>query len=267
VVSPWPSFGVYRSLAEARQRPFVPVPLDARGAPCLPALEEALKGWTGSSGTVFVANPNNPTGTSVPVEELRAVAARHPRWLWVVDEAYVEFSTQPRGFQACLPLPANVAVVRTFSKVYALAGLRVGYAVGEGWALKALGRLGDPMPVSRPALAAALGALEDTRRRDRVVRAVRGRREELSQGLQKRGFSVHPSETNFLLVEPPPEVSAEELYGALRREGIRVRRGADLGFPGHLRISVGSGPQHRRLWAVLDRYRMPSSAPSFEASS
>ncbi len=259
VVSPWPSFGIYRMLAQARGRTFATVDLDAGLAADPGALAAAAEGQ-GRPGTILLANPNNPTGGARPRADYLAMAAALPGWLVVIDEAYGEFREEVEPTAGVRHWPPNVVVAKTFSKLQALAGLRVGYAVGPGWALRAVSRLGDEMAVGTLAAAAARAALADGARLARVRAASLGRRRQLIAALSARGFRAPPSQTNFVLAMPPPGVDADELRQALWREGIRTRRGADLGAPGHIRISLGSGPQQRRLLATLDRLlaRTPS---------
>jgi histidinol-phosphate aminotransferase len=251
VVAPWPSFSVYRVLAAGRGRAFVTTEL----GPDLSADPEALLDAAerqGRPGTVLLANPNNPTGGARPREQYLDLATRLPGWLVVIDEAYGEFRDVPEATAGVADWPANVVVAKTLSKLQALAGLRVGYAVGPGWALQAIARLGDEMAVGTVAAAGALAALDDGVRLARVRRASIGRRRQLTEALRARGFDVPATQTNFVLVRPPIGVDADLLHAALGREGIRCRRGGDLGAPGRIRISLGDGPRQRRLLACLD---------------
>lgn len=251
IVVPWPSFSVYRMLAEARGRTLVRVDLDGERRPDPEAIAAAAAAQ-GRPGTVLIANPNNPTGVGRRREELMAMAAAMPSWLVVIDEAYAEFRSPVEPMADVASWPPNAVVARTLSKLHGLAGLRVGYAVGPGWALRAVARMGDEMSVGTLAAAAAVAAVTDRARLKRVRAAILGRRERLAAGLSARGFRVAPSETNFLLVEPPPGLDALAWAEALRERGVRVRRGRDLGVEGALRVSVGSGPMQRRLFAAVD---------------
>jgi len=251
VVSPWPSFSVYPVLARARGRVFDRVALDPAGAADPGALVDAANRQT-RPGTVLLANPNNPTGAARVREDFLAMARRLPGWLVVIDEAYAEFRDEVEPSAGVDTWPENVIVARTMSKLHAVAGMRVGYAVGRGWAVEAVHRIGDEMSVSSLSLAAARAAIADTVRLDRVRSAVRGRRAQLTAGLERRGFSVRPSQTNFVLAAPPAGVDVDRLHADLRAAGVWIRRGVDLGVPGTLRVSVGSGPQHRAFFAFLD---------------
>lgn len=260
VVSPWPSFSVYRLLAEARGRTFVTVDLDAGLSADPTALAHAADAQ-GRPGTILLANPNNPTGGARPRGDYLAMAQALPGWLVVVDEAYGEFRDVVEPRSGVREWPANVVVAKTFSKLQALAGLRVGYAVGGGWALRAVARMGDEMAVGTLAAAAARAAIADRDRLARVRRASLGRRRQLTDALRARGFTVPDSQTNFVLARPPAGVDADALRDALGREGIRTRRGSDLGAPGHIRISLGSGAQQRRFVRTLDRLLTPAPSP------
>ena len=252
VVAPWPSFSVYPILARARGRVFATVPPDDHGAADPDTLAELALSQA-RPGTVLLANPNNPTGGGRPREAYIAMARRLPAWLVVVDEAYADFRDVLEPTAGVDTWPENMIVARTLSKLHGLAGLRVGYAVGRGWGIKAVTDMGDEMSVGTLAVAGARASLADTARLGRVRAVSLGRRRQMTRLLMDLGFEVGPSETNFLLVRPPEGVDADRLWERLRQEGVRLRRGRDLGVPGALRISLGSGPQVRTLMTVLSR--------------
>ena len=260
VVSPWPSFSVYRILARARGRTFVTVDLDAGLSADPEALRQAAESQ-GRPGTLLLANPNNPTGGARPRADYLAMAEALPGWLVVIDEAYGEFRDVVEPTRGLDAWPENVVVAKTLSKLQALAGLRVGYAVGRGWGIRAIECLGDEMAVGTVSAAAARAALADGRRLARVRAASLGRRRQLTEALRQRGFAVPTSQTNFVLATPPPGVDAEALRDALWAEGIRTRRGADLGAPGRIRVSLGNGAQQRRLLGAIDRLLVGTSKP------
>lgn len=256
VVAAWPGFGVYRDLADARGRAFVPVTLAGDGsadAANLVAVGRSLS-EKGPPGVIFAANPNNPTGTGTSRDALADVARSLPGWLVIVDEAYAEFRDVPDPETLPTGWPEGAVIARTLSKLYGLAGLRVGYAVGRGWGIERLVRYGDSIPVGTLTVAAARAALApgNAARLRRVRRLVIARRHELIGALKKRGFSVHPSETNFVLATPPGACDADGMANTLRAMGVMVRMGSRLGVPGTIRISVGAGWQHRALYAALD---------------
>ena len=256
VVAAWPGFGVYRVLAEARGKRFVHAELALDGSANPEALIRVgrLLEGEGPAGVIFAANPNNPTGVATSREALLDVARALPNWLVVIDEAYAEFRDVPDPDVLPEPWPTGAIVVRTLSKVYGLAGLRVGYAVGRGWGIERMVRYGDDIPVGVLTVAAARAALsaDNAARVARVRRTVVGRRAELTRELEARGFQVLPSQTNFVLATPPPGLDADALALALRERNILIRLGSRLSVPGRVRISVGSGPQQRALLEALD---------------
>ncbi len=229
-----PSYSLYPVLAAAEEVGFREVPLADGFAWAEPPadLEASL---------FFLANPNAPTGVFYPVETIRSFCRRF-QGVVLVDEAYVDFS----GGRDCLELARslpNVLVCRTLSKSFSLAGLRIGYAVGSAELIGALYKLKDSYNVDRLAQAIALAALEDLPwMRDNANR-IAATRKRVSAELEKRGFRVIPSASNFLFVEPPAGVSAAELFADLRKKKILVRY-----FPGgrtgrYLRVSIGTDAQ------------------------
>ncbi|MBI4610953.1 MAG: histidinol-phosphate transaminase [Candidatus Rokubacteria bacterium] len=206
---------------------------------------------------LILCSPHNPAGSVIrvgPLERLLADLGSDPP-LVILDEAYRDFAEDPEaadGVALGRRHPTLIAL-RTFSKVAGLAGLRVGYAVAQSEVIDRLNRVRAPYNVNRLAQAAALAALADREHWERTVRLVREERRHLTTELTRRGFRVVPSEANFLLVGVSAD--ADALRERLFRSGILVRAGAPLGFPGHLRITVGTRAQNDRLLAVLDGAR------------
>ncbi len=201
---------------------------------------------------VFVANPNNPTGTWVGADALRRFLADVPAdVVVVVDEAYFEYA-QAMGVpdaSAWLGEFPNLVVSRTFSKAYGLAGIRVGYTVSSPAIADLLNRVRQPFNVNSLALAGAEAALGDTAFIDRAVRENAAGMAQLRKGLLALGASAAPSAGNFLLVDLGRD--AATVNEALLRLGVIVRPVANYGLPGHLRITVGTAPQNDRLLAAL----------------
>jgi histidinol-phosphate aminotransferase len=201
---------------------------------------------------VFLANPNNPTGTWFGDAALAAFFARvPPTTLVVVDEAYHEFVDDPALTSALhfLPKYPNLIVTRTFSKAYALAGLRVGYAIASPQIVAVVERLRESFNVNILALAAAQAALGD---REHVARAKAynlGERVWLAAQLENRGLRVLPSQTNFVLVDFARDAAAIE--NALFERGVIVRPMGGYGLDEFLRISVGSRAENVRLLEAL----------------
>lgn len=203
---------------------------------------------------VFLANPNNPTGTYVSGSALRRFLAALPdHVIAVVDEAYVEY-VSCADYGSALPWLAdfpNLMVTRTFSKAYGLAGLRVGYAVSSPEIADLLNRVRQPFNVNSLALAAAAAALSDPEHLERTIALNRAGLRQLSQGCEERGFAYIPSVGNFLTVDLGRP--AEPVFEALLREGIIVRPVANYGLPHHLRITVGLESENAELLRALDR--------------
>ncbi len=199
----------------------------------------------------FMANPNAPTGIMYDKPTVRRFCERL-QGVVVIDEAYVDFA---RADCSDLALElGNVLVARTFSKAYSLAGIRVGYALGPANLVAAMFKLKDSYNVNSLSQRLALAAITDSEHMRHNVAKIKTSRQRLAHLLEARGFVVHPSDTNFLWVRPPPPVTAENLYARLRNEGVLIRY-----FPGHrtaehLRITVGTDAQIDVLAAALDRH-------------
>jgi histidinol-phosphate aminotransferase len=196
---------------------------------------------------VYLVNPHNPTGTVRGRAEIEQFVQASPAGLIVVDEAYVEFTDDPDA-TTCLPLVASgrVAVLRTFSKIYGLAGLRVGYLIAEPGIVAILRKIRAPFSVGALAQAGALAALGDPGHAAQVRARIRQGRAELARLFERAGYPVIPSQANFILVLAPDE---HALVSRLAERGITVRPGSTLGLPGTVRVSVPS-PRGLRL---LDR--------------
>lgn len=201
---------------------------------------------------VYVANPNNPTGTWFDDTALDTFIAAVPRdVVVVVDEAYAEYVTKP-GVSSALRLVdeyPNVIVTRTFSKAYALAGLRVGYAVGSAEVIAVLERLRESFNVNSLALVAAEAALADDAHALRIRDETASEREWLSAQLAARGLRVFPSQTNFVLVDFATDAAAIE--AKLFEHAVVVRPMAGYGLPTCLRVSVGVRAENVRLLEAL----------------
>jgi histidinol-phosphate aminotransferase len=203
---------------------------------------------------VFIANPNNPTGTWLAAEELRAFIDDLPdHVLVVVDEAYFEYVAEPRYPDTIQWLSAcpNLIVTRTFSKAYGLAGLRIGYAVSSPAIAELLHRVRHPFNVNCLAQAAALAALEDTAYLEKTVRVNREGMQQLVNGLAGLGLSPMDSVGNFVLFECGGPAAA--LYEQLLREGVIVRPVANYDLPDHLRVTVGVAEENAQFLRALER--------------
>jgi len=195
----------------------------------------------------FIVNPNSPTGTwADPVEVEKVVEVS--RGVVALDEAYVDFA--PFDLLGLQRRYRNLLVLRTFSKSYALAGMRIGFAIGSPDLIAALDSVKDSYNLDRLAIAAAVAAIEDEDHHRKIVDFVVSEREWLSQRLGEQGFEVSPSKANFVFVKPP-RVSGDSVADALREQRILVRRYDLEPIAGWLRITVGTRPQHERLLGAL----------------
>jgi len=251
------SFVVYRlavqaSGAAARVSPALP---RSASQPLGHDLEAMLGLIDDATRLVYIANPNNPTGTWVGGPELRQFLEALPTHvIAVVDEAYVEFA-EGDGYASVLPwlneLP-NLVVTRTFSKAYGLAGLRIGYSVSSAEVAEVLNRVRQPFNVNSVAQAAALAMLREG---DWVHQCVTDNRRELARvrdGLAGLGIDTLPSRGNFVLADMP---DADECNEFLLRQGVIVRPVANYGLTGYLRISIGTKSENHRLLAALSAFQ------------
>ncbi len=209
---------------------------------------------------VYLANPNNPTGTMIPAGEVaRLHAGLRDDIVLVLDQAYAEYleAPDPDGGLALARSAPNVVVTRTFSKIYGLGGLRVGWATGPAAIIDELNRVRAPFPIGVPALAAAEAALADQdfvadcRARNRAQRQVLT---DAVVRLGNKGLVAVPSEANFVLVACPPEgpLAAEALYQGLVGRGYITRWLPGQGLPNAIRISVGTETETAGLVAALN---------------
>jgi len=201
---------------------------------------------------VFLANPNNPTGTWLSAEELDALLRSTPREVIIVlDEAYHEYSERigiPDGSRWLARYP-NLVITRTFSKAFGLAGLRVGYALSHPDIADLLNRVRQPFNVSVPALAAAAAAMDDRAHLEATLALNRDGIDRLRAGLAALGLAVPASAGNFVLADlGRPAAPVNE---ALLRQGVIVRPLDNYGLPNHLRITTGTAAQNDRLLSAM----------------
>ncbi|MBK1734518.1 histidinol-phosphate transaminase [Halorhodospira abdelmalekii] len=216
----------------------------------LKAMAEALDEGV---SVVFIANPNNPTGTWVSEPELREfLAAVPPQVVTVVDEAYFEYAASEPGYpdvSRWLADYPNLVVTRSFSKVHGLGGLRVGYALSHPQIADLLNRVRQPFNCSAPAQAAAAASLVDHEHIERSVALNREQREVLAKGLYELGLSVLPSIGNFLTFSAGPH--AAQINDGLLRSGVIVRPVDAYELPGYIRVTVGTPAENRAFLSAL----------------
>lgn len=248
-------FAVYAIAAQAagarfRRAPALPV---SAGMPRGHDLAALAAGVDAQTRLVYLANPNNPTGTWFATAELEAFLCRLPaEVLVVVDEAYLEYVNDPALVSACSLLATfpNLVVTRTFSKAHGLAGLRVGYACADAGLVAVMERVRESFNINSPGLAACAAALADPGHVRAVRRDNAGERDWLANQLRERGLMVAPSQTNFLLADFGRDVAC--LEAALVGRGVVLRPMAGYGLPECLRITVGLRVENVRLLAALD---------------
>lgn len=240
-----PSYAMYRFYAEVAGAAIREIPY--RSGDLSFPLEELLEGLGPGTRAVFIANPNNPTGTGVPVEGIRRILEAVPRAAVLVDEAYYEFS----GVTA-IPLLEefpNLFISRTFSKVYGMAAMRVGCLLSHPGNIAFLHKAQSPYSVNALAALAAEVAITDTAYIRDYVAEVRAARELLYEGFGRRGIRYWPSEANFVLFDAGPRAVA--IRDALRARGVLVRdRSYEL--PGCVRVTAGTREQVARFFEALD---------------
>lgn len=253
-------FAVYAIAAQCAGATLVVAPClpDDAGMPRGHDLDAIAASITPRTRLVHLANPNNPTGTWYAADAFAAFIARVPQdVIVVVDEAYAEFVDAPEWASA-LALQAqypNLVVTRTFSKAYALAGLRVGYAIGHPGLVAVMERVRESFNVNLAGLAAAEAALADEAHLAWVVERTREQRAALREALQARGLRVFPSQTNFLLVQFADEgdtARVAAIEAALCERAVILRPMGGYGLGHCLRITVGTADENRRLLAALD---------------
>jgi len=251
VVYAWPSFTIYPHLAAMTGASAVTVPLDAEGRHDLEAMAREVSHAT---RMVVICNPNNPTATGLPAAEIDAFLAEVPRQVAVVvDEAYVEFSTiqDPDESLDLVRRHPNLVVLRTFSKVYGLCGLRAGYALGPESFRLAVDRVRQPFSVNALAQAAAAEALLHQDEVARRVERTAIERLHVESALEERELDSTDSQANFSWVSLGDRDEAEVLRG-LSGRGVIVRAGTALGQPGWIRVTYGTRQENDRFLAALD---------------
>ncbi|MDI3256494.1 MAG: histidinol-phosphate transaminase [Kyrpidia sp.] len=261
VIVPTPSFSEYWFATQVMAGTTVAVPL-GEGFQYDP--ERMLQAVTPRTKLMYLCTPNNPTGTYIPADALAEMVRRAPdHMLLVLDEAYHDY-VEAEDYGEGLPFVkdgAKVIVLRTFSKLYALAALRVGYAVADPEIIDLVNRVREPFNVNALAQAAAVAALEDGEHRRNSFEMNRTGKRQLYTGLETLGCRCVPSQANFILVQTP--YPSTRVFEQLLRRGVIVRDGAAFGLPDHLRISVGTREENARLLdALADVFRTLGGAGS-----
>lgn len=239
---PTPTYSLYDTLAEIQNAETIEIPFDDDFR--LPADGLADAG----APVTLVVNPNAPSGTSFATRELEALAGR-VAGLLVIDEAYADFADE-----TALELPRrceNVIVLRTLSKGYSLAGLRLGFGIARPEILEGLMKVKDSYNVDAVACVVGAAAIADQAYKNECAAKVRATRAALASRLEALGFAVWPSQTNFLLVRPP-DGRARELYESLKERGILIRYFQQPRLEDKLRISVGTDDETALLLRAIE---------------
>lgn len=234
-------------------------PVVAREVERTANVDEILKCVTARTRAVFLANPNNPTGTYLPFDEVRRLRETLPAHvLLVLDAAYAEY-VRRNDYEAGIELVAttgNTVMTRTFSKIYGLAGLRIGWAYCPQAVADVLNRIRGPFNVSAPAIAAGVAALADRAHTEKAAAHNDTWLAWLAAEIGKLGLEVTPSVANFVLVHFPKEKgrTAADADEALQKRRILVRRVTNYGFPDALRVTVGMEAENRAVVAALAEF-------------
>ncbi|HXW54471.1 MAG TPA: histidinol-phosphate transaminase [Candidatus Cybelea sp.] len=259
-VTSYGSFPLYYMAIRATGARLVEIPLrDYRFD-----LEAMAQGLTREAKLIFLANPNNPTGTMFTADEFDEFLSRVPPHVFVVlDEAYCDY-IERKDYSRSIELVrhgANLLVLRTFSKVYGLAGLRIGYGLGPAGLLEEMNKIRGPFNTSNVAQAAALRALEDRGHVQRSREANDRGLAQLAAGMKELGVDCVPSVANFILAEFGYDT--QPLSEELAKQGVMVRAMRWMGFPEALRVSVGRGAENDRfLTALADLHAASAARPS-----
>ena len=251
MVYAWPSFSVYPQLAAQSGARAIEVPLDSRHRHDLEAMAREV---TVATRMLLVCNPNNPTATALPLGEIDAFIGSLPRHVAVLlDEAYVEFNTlqDPDESLPLLQKHPNLVLLRTFSKVYGLAGLRVGYAIGPESFRVAVDAVRQPFSVSTLAQAGAIEALRHVDELERRVERTVVERVTMEDELSDRGLEHAESQANFSWLSLGDR-EEDDVMAALAKRGVIVRGGKSLGAEGFIRVTYGTADENRRFLEALD---------------
>jgi histidinol-phosphate aminotransferase len=218
-------------------------------------LDDVLARITPRTRLVCLSSPHNPTGVALPRAAWERFAARCPDDVMVLlDEAYIDFVEEPAaaadGLATLRTRPDSLVLLRTFSKITGLAGLRVGYAIASASVIEMLERVREPFNVGRLAQVGAAAGIRDTAHREATRRVVWAEKRSLYRAFTERKLRHVPTDANFVLVDIERE--SGPVVAAMRRRGVLVRDGALVGVPRHLRITVGTAAQNQRMLAALD---------------
>jgi histidinol-phosphate aminotransferase len=250
IVYAWPSFSMYPYLPALSGAREIRVPLAEGDVHDLDAMAAEV---TAATQLLIVCNPNNPTATHIPAAEIAAFCERVPDHVTLVlDEAYVEFQTNddPDATIDVLREFPNLVVLRTFSKCYGLAGLRVGFAIGSANFRAAVDAVRQPFSVNALAQAAGAEAILHSDDAMRRIETTVIERLHVEEGLRGMGLATSDTQANFSWVDLG-DADEDEIVAGLGERAIAVRAGTPLGGPGHIRVTYGSRPENDRFLAAM----------------
>lgn len=244
VIIPQPSFLMYALCSRWTGAQVVPIPLVSLAID----LDAVMDAVTARTRLIFLCSPNNPTGTVIGRTAFRDFIQRIPDHVAVVvDEAYVEFVRDPHALNGVVQIRGekSVVVLRTFSKAYGLAGMRIGFGVMPPELALVLHRVRQPFNVNRMAQAAAMAAIGDEAFLQKTIRLVHDGLDLLWAQLSHMGVSYFRSQANFFLIDV--RTDADDFYEAMLREGVIVRSMSNYGYPRYIRVNVGLKAENERF--------------------
>lgn len=253
VLIPWPAFSTYVQSAQVAGAHVVLSPLKNFGID----VDSVLNLISERTKLLYLCNPNNPTATLLKPEEFERIAnAVPPHTVIVSDEAYRDFVEDGIPYTDTVSrlrdnISPHLLIVRTFSKVYGLAGLRVGYVLGDPELISYIFRAKEFFNVNRVAQAAALATLEDNEHYKKSREFIIGERNYVEAELRERRMCYIPSQTNFILIDFGDPKKADDILENLITQGILARAGKGFGAPGTIRISIGTREENDRVLAAL----------------
>ncbi len=250
VIHAWPSFSEYIFVSKLMGAKPIAVPLDRDFKHDLEKIAQNIKKNT---KIIFLCNPNNPTGTILTKEEVRKfLEIIPPEILVVVDEAYYEYVNDP-SYTSGVELINNkrVIVLRTFSKIYGLAGLRIGYGIANREIISMLNRVREPFNVNLLSQEAAVAALRDEAHLRQSKEIILEGKAYLYQAFERLNLEYIPSEANFIFVDL--KMDSKVVFKALLREGVIVRTGDIFDHPTYIRVTIGTPDQNKRFITSLEK--------------
>ena len=249
-ITGWPSFVIYPLVIKKFGGKVILVKLKDF---CfdLPAIAQAI---TKKTKIIFIDNPNNPTGTIVTRQEVNKFLTDIPESVLVVfDEAYAEFVDSP-SYPETVNLVKerpNILMLRTFSKSYGLAGLRIGYGIGQKETVGYLNKMREPFNVNRLAQVAATAALKDGEFLERTKDIIKAGRDYLYQALSERDIKYVPTMANFILIQMP--MKGQEIFNEMLKDGVIVRPLKEYDLENYIRLTVGTPKQNKHFIQALDK--------------